>query len=206
MDDIANLSARGLARRLTLLAQQRPTPSGITVGDLVEFGRYPHRSKWSGRDDGATTAVSRALDLAGLTELRAAPLDSLSGGQLQRAWIASALAQDTEILLLDEPTNHLDLRYQVEVLDLIRALADEHGVAVGAVLHDLNQAAAVADRIVMLSEGRVVADNSPAAALDPELLSKVYGLPITVVCDSATGSIDVRPVRSGRKTSRLDRG
>ena len=95
-------------------------------------------------------------------------VDELSGGQLQRVWLASCLAQDTGVLLLDEPTTFLDLRYQVELLDLVRDLADAHGVAVGVVLHDLDQAAAVADRIALLDEGRVRAAGPPAEVLDAE--------------------------------------
>ena len=87
-------------------------------------------------------------------------VDELSGGELQRVWLATCLAQDTGVLLLDEPTTFLDLRYQIEILDLIRDLADDHGVAVGVVLHDLNQAAAVADRIALLDEGHVSRDRN----------------------------------------------
>ena len=90
------------------------------------------------------------MDVTGVRQMADRPVDELSGGELQRVWLATCLAQDTGVLLLDEPTTFLDLRYQVEILDLVRDLADEHGVAVGVVLHDLNQAAAVADRVVLL--------------------------------------------------------
>ena len=93
------------------------------------------------------------MDVTGVTAMADRAVDELSGGELQRVWLATCLAQDTGVLLLDEPTTFLDLRYQVEILDLMRDLADEHGVAVGVVLHDLNQAAAVADRIVLLDRG-----------------------------------------------------
>ena len=90
------------------------------------------------------------MDVTGVDAMADRPVDELSGGELQRVWLATCLAQDTGVLLLDEPTTFLDLRYQVEILDLVRDLADEHGVAVGVVLHDLNQAAAVADQVVLL--------------------------------------------------------
>jgi iron complex transport system ATP-binding protein len=193
--DVAALSPRQFARRVTLLAQSRPTPAGISVRDAVELGRHPHRTAWRGRDAAGPAAVQRALELTGTADLADVPVDTLSGGQVQRVWFASALAQDTGVLLLDEPTNHLDLRYQVEVLELVRALADDHGVTVGVVLHDLNHAAAVADRVVVLAAGRVIADGPPASALDPDLLTAVYDIEITVDVDPATGEVDVRTPR-----------
>ena len=104
------------------------------------------------------------------------------------------------MLLLDEPTTFLDLRYQVEILDLVRDLADHHDVAVGVVLHDLNQAAAVADTVVLLDGGRVRAAGTPAEVLTAEALSETYGIAVEVVTDPATGHLTTRPV--GRHTTR----
>lgn len=177
--DALALSRTAFARRVTLLAQQRPVPSGLSVHDVVGFGRHPHRSRL-GRDPEGPDAIARALDLTETASLADRAVDGLSGGQLQRVWIAACLAQRTDVLLLDEPTTFLDLRYQVEILDLIRVLADEHGVAIGVVLHDLDQAAAVADRVVLLDGGRVVAAGDPRTVYDPELLSRVYGIRIEV--------------------------
>ncbi|MEN1974565.1 ABC transporter ATP-binding protein [Cellulomonas sp. P4] len=193
--DAGALSARDFARRVTLLAQSRPTPAGITVRDAVEFGRHPHRSGWRGTDPAGREAVDRALVLAGIADLADADVDALSGGQVQRVWFASALAQDTGVLLLDEPTNHLDLRYQVEVLELVRSLADVHDVAVGVVLHDLEQAAAVADRVLVLHAGRVVADGTPDRALTSRLLSDVYEIDVEVRTDPGTGHVAVHTPR-----------
>ncbi|MBU5424228.1 ABC transporter ATP-binding protein [Cellulomonas hominis] len=193
--DADALSAREFARCVTLLAQSRPTPAGITVRDAVEFGRHPHRKGWRGSDPEGRAAVDRALALAGIADLAGHDVDALSGGQVQRVWFASALAQDTGVLLLDEPTNHLDLRYQVEVLELMRSLADAHGVAVGVVLHDLEQAAAVADRVLVLSDGRVVADGPPERAMTSALLSEVYDIDIQVRTDPRTGHLGVHAPR-----------
>ena len=121
-------------------------------------------------------------------------VDELSGGELQRVWLATCLAQDTGVLLLDEPTTFLDLRYQIEILDLIRDLADDHGVAVGVVLHDLNQAAAVADRIALLDKGHVRATGTPADVLRADALSETYGIRIEVGTDPATGLLVTKPV------------
>ncbi|WP_435768779.1 ABC transporter ATP-binding protein [Nocardioides sp. SYSU DS0651] len=190
-DDAAPLSAREFARRVTLLSQSRPHPSGLEVRDVVAFGRHPHRGRFAGLGDADREAMDRAMKVTGVAEMADRPVDQLSGGELQRVWLATCLAQDTGVLLLDEPTNHLDLRYQVETLDLVRDLADHHGTALGVVLHDLNHAAAVADQVVLLHRGRVHAVGTPAEVLTGEHLSAVYGLPIRCLRDPETGVVRV---------------
>ncbi|MFI6031810.1 ABC transporter ATP-binding protein [Amycolatopsis magusensis] len=178
--DLRALSSRDLARRITLLSQHRNTPGGLSVRELVEFGRHPHRSRWGGRDPEGPEAVARAMRLTGLTAIADRPVQALSGGQGQRVWLASCLAQDTGLLLLDEPTTFLDLRYQVEILDMIRELADEHGVGVGVVLHDLDQAAAIADRLLLIEAGRITAEGSPGEVLTEANLTRAYGIRVDV--------------------------
>ncbi|WP_299530046.1 ABC transporter ATP-binding protein [uncultured Streptomyces sp.] len=205
-DDAADgfaLGAREFAQRVALLTQSRSTPGGLTVRDVVEFGRYPYRGRWGRPDPEGTAAVDRALGLTGVEDLAGRGVDQLSGGQLQRVWLASCLAQETGVLLLDEPTTYLDLRYQVELLDLIRDLADDHRIAVGVVLHDLDQAAAVADRVALLQDGRIVADGVPEDVFTPELLSDVYGIRIDVGTDPSTGRLRTRAI--GRHHSRSER-
>ncbi|MGW0817863.1 ABC transporter ATP-binding protein [Streptomyces viridiviolaceus] len=197
------LTARDFSRYVALLTQGRPTPSGLTVRDVVEFGRYPYRGRWGRPDPDGPAAVDRALALTGVDRLADRGADHLSGGQLQRVWLASCLAQETGVLLLDEPTTYLDLRYQIELLDLIRDLADDHGIAVGVVLHDLDQAAAVADRIALLEAGRIVADGLPEDVLTPERLTAVYGIRIDVDTDPLTGRLRTRPI--GRHHTRRER-
>ena len=192
-DDCSALSAREFARQVTMLSQSRPHPSGLTVHDVVAFGRHPHRRRFAALTDADRASIARALQLTGVTDMVDRPVDQLSGGELQRVWLASCLAQDTGVLLLDEPTNHLDLRYQVETLDLVRDLADHHGTAVGVVLHDLNQAAAVADDVVLLHDGRVRAAGQPTDVLTADHLSEVYGPPIDVAHDPATGRVRIEP-------------
>ncbi|MBO1334322.1 ABC transporter ATP-binding protein [Streptomyces sp. VRA16 Mangrove soil] len=198
------LSPRDFARRVALLTQGRPVPSGLTVRDVVEFGRYPYRGRWGKSDPGGREAVDHALAVTGVAELADRGAEHLSGGQLQRVWLAGCLAQQTGVLLLDEPTTYLDLRYQVELLDLMRDVADEHGIAVGAVLHDLDQAAAVADRIVLLDTGRVVADGTPEEVLTADRLTTTYGIRIEVDTDPLTGRLRTRAVgRHHERTERL---
>jgi iron complex transport system ATP-binding protein len=204
-DDAADgfdLTAREFARRVALLTQGRPTPGGLTVRDVVEFGRYPYRGRWGQADSGGAAVVQRVLAMTGVDGLADRAVEQLSGGQLQRVWLASCLAQETGVLLLDEPTTYLDLRYQIELLDLMRDLADG-GIAVGVVLHDLDQAAAVADRIALLHDGRIVADGAPDDVLLPERLSETYGIRIEVDTDPLTGRLRTRAI--GRHHSRSER-
>jgi iron-chelate-transporting ATPase len=195
------LSPREFARNVTLLAQTRPTPTGVCVREVVGYGRHPHRARWRGVDPRGAESIAWAMEVTGVTSMADRPVDELSGGERQRVWLATALAQRTHTLLLDEPTTFLDLRYQVETLDLIRDLADEHDVAVGVVLHDLDQAAAVADAVVLLDEGRVRARGTAAQVLTPELLSEVYGIRIDVSVDDVTGHLTTQPI--GKHRGRL---
>ncbi|WP_370417736.1 ABC transporter ATP-binding protein [Streptomyces sp. QH1-20] len=197
------LSPREFSRRVALLTQGRPTPSGLTVRDVVEFGRYPYQGRWGKSDPGGRAAVDRALAMTGIEELAERGAEHLSGGQLQRVWLAGCLAQETGVLLLDEPTTYLDLRYQVELLDLMRDLADDHGIAVGVVLHDLDQAAAVADRIALLHKGRIIADGLPEDVLTPRQLTDTYGIRIEVDHDPTTGRLRTRAI--GRHHTRNER-
>ncbi len=191
--DVTPLSARDFARRVTMLSQSRPHPSGLAVHEVVGFGRHPHRRRFAALDDTDRAAIQHAMALTGIAAMAYRAVDQLSGGELQRVWLATCLAQDTDVLLLDEPTNHLDLRYQVQTLDLMRELADEHGTALGVVLHDLNHAASVADEVVLLEDGRVRAVGPPAIALTDGRLTEVYGLPIEVSTDPATGCTRIEP-------------
>ncbi|GGW05083.1 ABC transporter ATP-binding protein [Streptomyces globisporus] len=201
--DALALSRSDFARRVTLLAQSRNAPAGLSVRDVVGFGRHPYRGRIRGTDPDGARKVEHALTVTNLTEFADRGVESLSGGQLQRVWFACCLAQDTDVLLLDEPTTFLDLRYQVEILDLVRDLADTHGVTVGVVLHDLDQAAAVADQVVLLSSGRIVAAGTPAEVYAPERLTDAYGIRIDVELDSPTGIPRTRAV--GRHHLRTER-
>ncbi|MFB9835595.1 ABC transporter ATP-binding protein [Actinoallomurus acaciae] len=202
LDGLA-LDLRRFARHVALLTQGRSVPSGLTVRDVVEFGRYPYRGRWGGRDPDGAAATAHALAMTGVGHLAEREVDHLSGGQLQRVWLASCLAQETGVLLLDEPTTYLDLRYQVELLDLIRDLADDHRIAVGVVLHDLDQAAAVADRIALFDAGRIVAEGTPEDVLTAERLSETYGIRIDVDTDPVTGRLRTRAI--GRHHTRHER-
>lgn len=182
-----------IARRIGILPQSASAPAGITVGDLVARGRYPHQSflrQWSRADE---RAVDAALAAAGVADLASRRVETLSGGQRQRAWIAMVLAQQTPILLLDEPTTYLDMAHQLELLDLLADLNETAGRTIVAVLHDLNQACRYASHIVALKAGRVVAEGQPADIVTEALLDTVFGLSCMIIDDPITGTPHVVP-------------
>jgi iron complex transport system ATP-binding protein len=181
---------REVARRLGLLAQQSISPDAITVHDLVRRGRYPHQGLFQPPTRADEQIVEQALALAGVDDLRDRSVDELSGGQRQRAWIAMTLAQDTPILLLDEPTTYLDIAHQQEVLALVRRLREQSGRTIVTVLHDVNDAARVSDRIVALRDGEIVAEGRPEEIVTPLLLREVFGISCQIVAHPEDG----RPV------------
>ncbi|MFV2119603.1 ABC transporter ATP-binding protein [Streptomyces sp. Act-28] len=185
--DLAEYRPRELARKLSFLTQSPIVPAGVTVEELVAYGRHPHRGLLARGGDEDREAIGWALDATNLRPLAGRTLDRLSGGERQRAWIAMALAQRTGLLLLDEPTTYLDIRYQIEVLRLVRRLADEHGITVVVVLHDLNQAAAFSDAMVVLADGRIVASGPPARALTEDTVRTAFRIDTTVTLDPRTG-------------------
>ena len=184
------MPTREVARRLALLPQGPVAPEGLTVRELVAQGRFPHQSllrQWS-RDDAA--AVERAMAAADVSAFADRPVDALSGGQRQRCWIAMVLAQETEHLLLDEPTTFLDLKVQVDLMALLARIAREERRTVVLVLHEINVAAAFADRVVMMKDGRIAATGAPEDVVTPANLRQVFGLEADVVVAPRTG----RPV------------
>jgi iron complex transport system ATP-binding protein len=185
---ISSLPTRAVARELAILPQGPVAPAGITVAELVEQGRYPHAGplRMLRRQDHA--AIREALELTDTARYADRPLESLSGGERQRAWIALALAQATPTLLLDEPTTFLDIGHQLEVLELVQRLNRERSLTVVLVLHDLNQAARYADRMVALQQGQIVADGPPMAVLTASLLEQVFGVQASIVTDPVTGA------------------
>ncbi|MFD8611850.1 ABC transporter ATP-binding protein [Streptomyces sp. NPDC059631] len=190
---IQSMPAKQVARTLGLLPQSSVAPDGITVGDLVGRGRYPHQGilrQWSAEDE---RVVQESMEQTGVTALAERYVDELSGGQRQRVWIAMALAQQTPLLLLDEPTTYLDIQHQIDVLDLCADLHEEQGRTLVAVLHDLNHAARYATHLIALREGEVIAQGAPKEIVTAELVEKVFGLRCQVIDDPETGTPLVVP-------------
>ncbi|MER5646501.1 ABC transporter ATP-binding protein [Streptosporangium sp. NPDC002524] len=183
--DLRSYRGREAARHVAFLPQNPIAPEGISVRGLVRRGRYPHHTllrQWSPEDD---VSIGLALERTGLRDLAEARVSELSGGQRQRAWIAMVLAQETGTLLLDEPTTFLDIAHQYELLELCHELHRD-GRTVVAVLHDLNQAARFASHLVVMKDGRVVAQGPPPEVLTSRLVEDVFGLACDVVPDPRT--------------------
>ncbi|MGY4103560.1 ABC transporter ATP-binding protein [Nocardia sp. R16R-3T] len=191
---ISMMKTKDVARIIGMLAQSPVAPEGLTVADLVARGRHPHQSwirQWSATDE---AEVMSALAATGIAVLADRALDELSGGQRQRAWISMALAQGTDILLLDEPTTYLDLAHSVEVLDLIDRLHDDLGRTVVMVLHDLNLAIRYSDQLIVMRDGRIVAQGAPADIIDVALLREVFDLDASVLEDPVSGRPMIVPI------------
>jgi iron complex transport system ATP-binding protein len=191
-----------VAGELGLLPQSPTAPDGITVGDLVGRGRYPHQGwfrQWSADDE---AAVASALAATGTADLVARRVHDLSGGQRQRVWVAMALAQDTDLLLLDEPTTFLDISHQIELLDLLSDLNRESGKTLVIVLHDLNLACRYADHVVAMRNGGIYAEGEPADVIDAETVARVFGLESEVIADPVAGTPLVVP-RGRRRADRV---
>ncbi len=179
----SRLVGKASAREFAFLAQISEVYFPFTVEETVMLGRYARQKRTlaSSPSEADRAAVERALDTCGLGDLRAAPLSRLSGGQLQRAFLARAFAQDPAILLLDEPSNHLDLRYQLSVLDSARDWAARPGVdgrpraAIG-VLHDLSLALRFADTVILLDGGRITDSGDPRSVLSGDACNRAYGM------------------------------
>ena len=176
--DVGRTPSAALALKLAVLRQETVLGTRLTVRDLVAFGRYPHCHGRPGEEDRAAVAAAlAAFELDGLADRF---LDELSGGQRQRAFVAMTFAQATDYLLLDEPLNNLDITFSRALMRRLRRLADEHGRTVVVVLHDINYAAAWADRIVGLKDGALVASGPTEEVFRPEVLGAIYGVPIAV--------------------------
>ena len=173
---ISSLSTREVARELALLPQGPTLANDLSVEELVWMGRSPHQGILGLPTAADREAVEWAIEETGVGPMRRRGVSSLSGGERQRAWIAMALAQKPQILLLDEPTTFLDLSHQLEVLELISYLNREHGITVVMVLHDLNQAARYARRVIVLRDGRVHCEGAPREVLTADTLRTVFGV------------------------------
>ncbi|CAN7281057.1 ABC transporter ATP-binding protein [Trinickia sp. LjRoot230] len=185
---LAEYRRREFARTLTMLAQFNQIPAGLSVRQLVEYGRYAYGGWLRGMSANDRATVDDALAASGLAALAGHDVAALSGGERQRAWIAMALAQQASIILLDEPTTYLDIHHQIDILTELRRLNRERGLTIVWVLHDLNQAAAYSDEIVLMRAGRIVAQGSPDAIIEPSLLEATFGVPMLRIAHPQTGA------------------
>lgn len=178
---VGRWNSKAFARQVAYLPQQLPAAEGMTVRELVAIGRYPWHGALGrfGQED--RDRVEDAIAQVGLKAFAGRLVDSLSGGERQRAWLAMMVAQNSRCLLLDEPTSALDIAHQVEVLALIKALSQQRGLTVIAVLHDINMAARYCDHLVALRQGAMIAEGDAEAIMQPEVLGAIYGIPMGIL-------------------------
>ncbi|SHO48637.1 ABC transporter ATP-binding protein [Anaerocolumna xylanovorans] len=189
-EDIRTLSTKEIARKMAILPQTPTAPSGLTVSELIAYGRFPHQQGFGKLTAEDKKIIEWALSVTRLTELKNREIDTLSGGQRQRVWIAMALAQQTDHILLDEPTTYLDLAHQLEVLELLWDLNREQGCTIAMVLHDLNLAARFSDYMIAIREGEIIKFGTPEQVMTPAVLRSTFSIDAEVVREPRSG----RPV------------
>lgn len=185
-EHIAKEHTKILARKMAILPQAPESASGLTVGELVSYGRFPYQTGFGRLSKKDYEVIDWALEVTGTIDFKFRPVDALSGGQRQRVWIAMALAQETEIIFLDEPTTYLDLAHQLEVLELLQKLNREQERTIVMVLHDLNQAARFADYIIALKDGEIVKAGTCEEVMNHDVLKKVFHIDAEIGRDPRT--------------------
>jgi iron complex transport system ATP-binding protein len=194
---VSSSSRREIARQIALVPQLPQTPPELTVAEYVLLGRTPHIGYLASETRADRLAAERAIARLTLRPFAGRPLGSLSGGERQRAVLARALAQDAPILLLDEPTSALDLGRQQQALELVDTLRREEQLTVVAAMHDLSLAGQFADRLLLLDQGRIVAEGSAAEVLSEARISSYYGANVRVIREGT--SVFVLPQREGQR-------
>lgn len=178
--NIQRLTLKEFAREVSIVQQYNTSSDDITVERLISFGRTPHKKPMQGNSEEDEELIEWAMEVTGLTQYRDREVSRLSGGQRQRVWIAMALAQNTKILFLDEPTTYLDVRYQIEILELVKKLNQEYDITIIMVLHDINQAICFSDRIIGLKDGCVAVEGDPAEVITTESIRTLYGIDLQI--------------------------
>ena len=178
--NIQNLGLKDFAKKVSIVHQYNTSSDDITVERLVSYGRTPHMKMMQAKGEEDDRLVEWAMEVTNITKYRDREVGKLSGGQRQRVWIAMALAQNTKILFLDEPTTYLDIRYQVEILELVKKLNREFGITIIMVLHDINQAIYFSDKVIGLKGGLVEILGKPNDVITTESIETLYGIRLDV--------------------------
>lgn len=186
-EDIRTLPTMEIAKKMAILPQTPTAPSGLSVGELVAYGRFPHQKGFGKLTLEDKKIIHWALSVTKLAEFEHREVDAISGGQRQRVWIAMALAQQTDLILLDEPTTYLDLAHQLEVLELLYDLNRKQGRTIAMVLHDLNLAARFSDYMVAIRDGQIICHGKPVNVMTSEILMQAFSIDAEIVRDPRTG-------------------
>lgn len=181
--NVFKLSSKHTARIMAVLTQIHSGMNDVTVSQLISYGRFAHRDWWKGKERKDSEIIDECIKKTNLEEFRNRKINSLSGGESQRAWIAMALAQKPELLILDEPTTFLDISHQLEVMELISKLNKEDNITILMVLHDMNHAARFSDELFVIKEGKLYAKGRPWDILKPKLLQEVFNVEAIITED-----------------------
>ena len=176
--NIKKIKEKDIAKEVAFLPQGPVCPSGLTVRELVAYGRFPHQKLIGGLNSHDKEIIDWAINETGLSDFKDREVENLSGGQRQRAWIAMTLAQETDIIMLDEPTTYLDMSYQLEVLEVLEKLNKEKNITVVIVLHELNNACRFANNIVGLK--KIICEGKPIDVINKSTLKEIYGINATL--------------------------
>ncbi len=179
--NILNLSLKDFAKEVSIVQQTNTASEDIRVEQLVAFGRTPFRKALHSQTEEDEKIIEWAMEVTDTAGYRDRELGRLSGGQRQRVWIAMALAQNTKVLFLDEPTTYLDIKYQLEIMELVKKLNKEYGITIIMVLHDINQAIHYSDKIIGLKDGKVAIEGDPNEVITSESIYDLYGVSLEVV-------------------------
>lgn len=172
-----------LAKVMAVLPQAPTAPSGLTVEELIAYGRFPYQKGFGKLKKEDNDIITWALKATGIEEFRERTMDALSGGQRQRAWIAMALAQQTDILVLDEPTTYLDLAHQLEVLKVLEELNKSQGTTIVMVIHELNNAARFADHMIGVKKGKIACQGTADEVMTKENLKELFNIDAEIMKD-----------------------
>lgn len=178
--NIKKIKEKDIAKEVAFLPQGPVCPSGLTVRELVAYGRFLHQKLIGGLNSHDKEIIDWAINETGLSDFKDREVENLSGGQRQRAWIAMTLAQETDIIMLDEPTTYLDMSYQLEVLEVLEKLNKEKNITVVIVLHELNNACRFANNIVGLKKGKIICEGKPIDVINKSTLKEIYGINATL--------------------------
>lgn len=179
--DILTLKPKELARTIGVLPQLHTAPSDFRVKELVGYGRMPHQKMLAGQSEADKRIIQWAMEVTGTWKFRDKSIYELSGGESQRVWIATVLAQNPEILFLDEPTTYLDISHQLETMQLVKKLNRETGIGVVMVLHDLAQALDVSDHVIVIKDGKKYDEGAPEAVITEKMMREVYNVDCDIV-------------------------
>lgn len=213
--------SKEISRQIAVLPQIHEAPGDFTVEELISYGRMPHQDWFRTDSDEDSRIVKEAMAKTGVTKFARRYIHQLSGGELQRVWLAVTLAQSPRILFLDEPTTYLDIAYQLEMMTLVRQLCDSQGIGIVMVLHDLSQALDVSDRVVVISEGRKYGEGKAEDVINCRMMQDVYKVSCDIVpiadrqrpliayrmphtdcgCGCVCGSREGKPVQAERPSS-----